>query len=460
LAAKTTGKPRRPKGITTYKAALDFLFSNTNYETARRLRYNEDTFSLDRMHRLLKGVGDPHVKFPSVHVAGTKGKGSTCTMLAEMLTASGYRVGLYTSPHVLDLRERICVNGQMISEAAVTRLMAKIAPVVKRMVDDPPTFFEIFTALAFMHFVVSRVDMAVVETGLGGRLDSTNVLKPEAVGITSISIDHQRQLGESLAKIAKEKAGIFKQGVPAVSVLQESEAMRVLKTEANRVGAPLLFAGRDIDFSYRFESSRGLGPHNRVCLTTPTSSYEHLAVPLLGEHQAINCGLALSLLDCLKRRGFKIDDARAVAGLAKTKLPGRMEIVHQNPRVLIDGAHNAASMRACIQATGQHIPYDSLVVIFGCCADKDVEGMLQQLQYGADKVIFTRINSPRSALSEDLAHRYTEICGKMCQTALSLREALRVAHTAVSTGDLILIVGSFYLVGEAKQLFLAEPSII
>ena len=442
--------------IRTYKSALSFLFSNTNYESARRVRYNGDTFSLERMELLLKGLKDPHKKLTAVHVAGTKGKGSTCTMLAEMLRANGYRVGLYTSPHVMDIRERICINGRMISEAATTRLVRAAAPVVKRMQDDPPTFFEILTALAFMHFVNEKVDFAVIETGLGGRLDSTNVLEPEAVGISSISLDHQQQLGITLGKIAEEKAGIFKEGVPAVSVMQEGEAMRVLRREANRVGSPIRFTGDEIDYSCRFESSRTWGPHNRICLTTSTSRFEHLRVPLLGEHQALNCGLALSLLDCLKTRGFEIDDERAMAGLAKTTLPGRMELIWNDPRVLVDGAHNAASIRALIQATGQHIPYDSMVVIFGCCEDKDVDGMLRELQYGADKVVFTRVNSPRAMFPDDLAARYTEICGKMCQTAMTLGEALRIARPAVGNEDLICVTGSFYLVGEAKERFAKE----
>ena len=209
---------RKSRAISTYKAALDFLFSNTNYESAKRLRYNQDTFNLERMHKLLRYVGNPHKKLAAVHIAGTKGKGSTCIMLSEMLISNGYKVGLYTSPHVLSLKERICVNGKMISEAAMVRHVRKIAPVVKKMEDDPPTFFEIMTAIAFMHFVAQNVDLAVIETGLGGRLDSTNVLNPEAVGITSISLDHHMQLGGDITKIAKEKAGIFKNGVPAVSV--------------------------------------------------------------------------------------------------------------------------------------------------------------------------------------------------------------------------------------------------
>ncbi len=454
-SAKTVTKRRQP-AIRTYKAALSFLFSNTNYETAKRLRYNEDTFSLTRMRHFLKEIGNPEKKLHTVHIAGTKGKGSTCTMLAEMLIANGYKVGMYTSPHVLDLRERIQINGKMISEAAMVRLVRKVAPVIKKMADDAPTFFEILTGIAFMHFKDSKVDLSVIETGMGGRLDSTNVIKPEVVGITSISLDHQAQLGRTLGNIAREKAGIFKQGVPAVSVMQDAEAMKVLRKEAIQVGTPLQFTGKDIDFSCRFESSRSLGPHNRICVSTGTSKFEHLPVPAFGRHQAVNCGLALSLLSCLKERGFDIDDARAVIGLAKTNLPGRMELVSTDPRIMVDGAHNSASIRALIEATGQHIPYDSMVVIFGCCADKDVDGMLRQLQFGADKVIFTRVNSPRSAYPEDLAQKYTELCGKMCQVASNLPEALEIAKPAITTGDLICITGSFYLVGEAKVLFNEE----
>lgn len=455
-----SNKTKRVPGLSTYKAALAFLFSNTNYESAKRYNYNEKTFGLKRMQKLLKAVDCPHEKLASVHVAGSKGKGSTCTMLSQMLTETGYKVGLYTSPHVINLRERIRVKGNMISEAGMIRMVKQIAPVVRSMSDDPPSFFEILTAMAFMHFVKEKVDIAVVETGLGGRLDSTNILKPEVVGITNISIDHHRQLGSTITKIAKEKAGILKKGVQAISVMQDSEAMKVLKKEAEEVGAPLSFTGKDIDFSYRFESSRSLGPHSRICLTTPTSRFEHLPVPLYGKHQAVNCGLALSLLDGLKNRGFAVDDTKALNGLAKTELPGRMEIISQEPRILVDGAHNAASIRVLIQATGQHIPYDSMVVIFGCCEDKDVDGMLRELQFGADKVIFTRVNSPRSVYPDDLAQKYTEICGKMCQTAPNLSKAIQVALPAITTGDLICVTGSFYLVGEAKELIAKTPVLV
>jgi dihydrofolate synthase/folylpolyglutamate synthase len=447
-------KFRGKKPFRSYKEAIGYLFAQTDYEKQEHLRYNITTFSLKRMEKLLSLLGNPHRKIHTAHIAGTKGKGSTATMLAKMLEANGYKVGLYTSPHLVHLHERIAVNSQMISEKEMYHLLNRVhGPLEKMAKDDPPTFFEIMTALAFLHFADTKVDIGVIETGLGGRLDSTNVIEPKVVGITSLSIDHQAQLGQTIDCIAKEKAGIFKRGVPAVTVQQDPNAMRVLKSEAEAVKAPLSVTGIDIDFSHRFETSREDGPHTRVCLTTPTSKFEHLRVPLHGKHQAINCGLALAMLDKLKSSGYKIDNGKAMEGLSKVSLPGRMEMICDDPRIMIDAAHNAASIKALIYAVGQNIPYDSMVVIFGCNSDKDIRGILENLQYGADKVIFTRSNSPKAASPQELADMYTEICGKMCQTALGLGEALALAKGAVSREDLILITGSFYLIGQAKIRF-------
>ena len=455
--AKTSSKVEKVRLVRqfkTIKQALEYLFSRTDYEKQTRLRYNVTTFSLERMERLLSLVGNPHKKLATAHIAGTKGKGSTATMLARMLEANSYTVGLYTSPHVVDLHERIAINGKNITDSELLGLINRIyAPVEKMAKDGTPTFFEIFTAMAFMYFVDKKVDIAVIETGLGGRLDSTNVIEPAVVGITSISIDHQNLLGSTIDSIAREKAGVIKKGVPVVSVPQDPAAMKELKKAATAAKAPFMVTGKDIDFSYRFESSREHGPHTRICLTTPTSKFEHLRVPLPGEHQAINCGLAIAMLDMLKAGGYKIDDNKAAEGLKNIQMPGRMEIISHDPRILIDAAHNAASIKALIAAIGQHIPYDSMIVIFGCGQDKDIRGMLEQLQYGADKMIFTRSNSPKAVYPQDLADMYTEICGKMCQTAMSLGEALRIASSVISKEDLICITGSFYLVGQAKIMF-------
>jgi len=457
-SSKVTAVKAR-KAFANYKEAIAYLFDRTDYEKEEHVRYNVTTFSLERMEKLLSLVGDPHKKIKTVHIAGTKGKGSTATMLAKMLESNGLTVGLYTSPHLVHLHERIVVNSQMISESEMLGLINRIyAPVEKLSKTDPPTFFEIMTALAFMHFVDRKIDIGVIETGMGGRLDSTNVIQPEVVGITSLSIDHKMQLGDTLDRIAMEKAGVFKRGVPAVTVEQEPLAMNVLKAQATAIKAPLSVTGADIDFSYRFETSREHGPHTRICLTTPTSKFEHLRVPLHGRHQAINCGLALALLDKLKASGYSIDNDKAAEGLHQVKLAGRMEMICEDPRIMIDGAHNAASIRALIHAIGQNIPYDSMVVIFGCNNDKDIAGMLAELQYGADKVIFTRSNSVKATSPQDLADAYTELCGKMCQSASCLGEALQLARSAIGREDLICITGSFYLIGQAKMRF--QPRVI
>jgi dihydrofolate synthase/folylpolyglutamate synthase len=261
------------------------------------------------------------------------------------------------------------------------------------------------------------------------------------------------QLGNTIDSIAREKAGVFKTGVPVVTVQQEPAAMQVLKSHANAVKAPLSVTGVDIDFSHRFETSREHGPHTRICLTTPTSKFEHLRVPLHGRHQAINCGLALAMLDKLKSAGYSIDNEKAIDGLNKVSLSGRMEMICDDPRIMIDGAHNAASIQALMQAIGQHIPYDSMVVIFGCNNDKDIKGMLHNLQYGADKVIFTRSNSVKAMSPQILTDMYAEMSGKMCQAADSLGEALQVAKSAITKEDLICVTGSFYLIGQAKMRF-------
>lgn len=452
VKAPPKSQQRDDGSIRTFRSALNYLNTVTDYEKMSRVGYNHTNFNLSRMNRLLATLDNPHKQFRSVHIAGTKGKGSTASMVAHMLGNCGYAVGLYTSPHVTDVRERIAVNGQMISESDFTRLVGKLQPVVRKMAGDQPTFFEIITALAFLYFVERKVEIAVVEAGLGGRLDSTNVLKPEACAITSISLDHVQQLGGTLTQIAEEKAGIFKTGIPVVSAPQPRDVKKTLRAAADRVRVPLRFTGDEIEFSYRFESSRLFGPHTRVSLTTKQSRFEHLHVPLIGEHQAINCGVALGVVDALKERGFAIDDQKAIEGLSKVRLPGRLEMICEEPRIIVDGAHNAASVEAVMRAIGQNISYDSMVVIFGCQTDKDIMGMIDHVQLGADKVIFTQSRSPRAADPAELAIMYNERCGKMSQVASNLEEALAIADRAVGREDLICITGSFYIVGEAKRV--------
>ena len=449
--SKRARRAGRGTPIRNYRAALNFLKSKTNYENMVRVGYNSSNFNISRMLRILSRLGNPHRACKTVHIAGTKGKGSTAHMVAAMLRKSGYRTGLYTSPHFLDLRERISVDNRLVTESEFARLIAKIAPVAGKLAKDKPTFFDLMTTAAFLHFANKKVDIAVIETGLGGRLDSTNVVRPEVCGITSISYDHMAQLGTTLEAIAEEKAGIFKPGVPVISAPQPPGVKRVLREQAAKTGCPLSFVGGDLEFSYRFECSRISGPHTRVCMATPTARFDHIRVPLLGEHQAHNCGVALGIVDALQQRGMEIGPQNAIDGLAEVKVQGRLETIRQLPHTIVDAAHNAASVRALMRAIGQNVGYDSMVVIFGCSADKDVDGMLDQLQIGADKVIFTSTGTPRSMDPHELLARFQEKSFKMAMVEETLLGAYRTACNCVTREDLICITGSVHLVGYAKQ---------
>jgi dihydrofolate synthase/folylpolyglutamate synthase len=442
---------RQPPEITTYTSAVRHLYDQVNFERMRVFRYDESMFKLDRTRELLEALGNPHEQIRTVHVAGTLGKGSTTAMVASMLQGCGYGVGHYTSPHLTDVRERIAINRQQISRNDFTEVMKQTTAAAAKLGIEP-TFFELLTAMAFKYFADQAVDIAVIETGLGGRLDATNVVTPEVTLITRIDYDHMHILGQSLAEIAREKAGIFKRRVPALTVEQPPEVEEVLREVAEKLAVPLRIVNKDIEFSYRFGASGDLGPHTRVCVLTGNSQFMHLPVPLPGEHQAFNCGLALASIDVLKGSGFSFPEVPLNAGLAATDTPGRMEIVWNQPRILIDGAHNPAAIAALMRCAGAYVPYDSMICVFGCCEDKDIPAMLDRLALGGDKVIFTRARAtPRAAEPEELHRLFTERSGKMSQVASTLPQALDLATRAVGRDDLICITGSFYLVGEARK---------
>lgn len=442
-------------------AANRWLLERTDVERINPSRLAADTMKLDRMHRLMELLGNPHRAFKSVHVAGTKGKGSTCEMTAAMLEGCGYTVGLYTSPHLMDIRERIRLNRTVITEKDFIAAAQKLAEAEHQLTEQEgePTFFELTTAMAFVYFAEQAVDVAVVEVGLGGRLDSTNVLTPEVTAIANISLDHTQILGATVEKIAREKAGIFKPGAAAVTVAQKPGVIEALKQEAEKAGTTLSVLGQEVEYSSRFEA-RGkpgavgiaAGPHMVVSVSGARATFEHLVVPLRGEHQAMNCGLALAILDALNERGFRTPEDRVTRGLGTVKLPGRMEMVKSSPRVMVDGAHNAESVRCLMKAVSATVAYDSLVVVFGCAADKDLDGMLAEVSQGADKVIFTRSGNTRAADPRELARKFTEASGKMCQTAPDATAALELAKRAVGREDLIVVTGSFYLVSDVRRL--------
>jgi dihydrofolate synthase/folylpolyglutamate synthase len=443
--------------LSTMAEAMEFLYQRVNVERQRMTSLDPDVFKLDRMRALAEALGNPQRDFKSVHVAGSKGKGSVCEMVASIMQGCGYATGLYTSPHLVDLRERVRLNQVLIPEG---EFLDGLAFVADRATDPAfeaqhgaATFFEIVTLLSFVYFARQAVDLAVLEVGLGGRLDATNIVTPEVCAITSIQLEHTNILGDTHEKIAREKAGIMKPGVPCITIPQRPGVLEVFREVANATNAPLLVVGEDIDFSYRMEGTPELGHHARVVLSTQRSNFEHIAVPLKGEHQALNGGLALAVVDRLRERGFDTPEGKVAQGLAKTPNLGRLEIVRTRPRVVVDGAHNPESVGALMKALGQNLKYDSLVVVFGCAADKNIVGMLRMLAHGADKVIFTKAdNNARAVEPRDLQRRFQELSPKMALTAPTVAEALRTAMRAVHPDDLICCTGSFYVAGEAKKL--------
>ncbi len=453
------GSGRGEPVFASYQPAVQWLTDRVNYERIRPNRVDPKVFKLDRMRVLLAELGDPHRAFRSVHVAGSKGKGSVVEMAASMLGACGYTTGVYTSPHLVDLRERIRIGRDMIPYAAFAEIMGRC----KRAADAMPremveeggeaTFFELMTCAAFCWFAEQAVDIAVVEVGLGGRLDCTNVLTPEVCGLTEIQLEHTQILGDTVEAIAAEKAGIMKPGIEAISVPQREEVLEVFRRRAAEAGATLSVLGRDIDFTQRFEASPDLGPHARVSVTSERSAYEHLPVPLKGEHQAHNCGLALALLDRLRARGFALPERDVARGLAAAPTTGRLEQVWDRPRIFVDGAHTAESIAALVRAAGAHLRYDSMVCVFGCAADKNIDGMLDEVGRGADKIIFTKsLSNPRACDPHELERRFGDERGKMAQVVPDLKDAINTAARAVGRDDIILITGSFYLAGDAKKL--------
>jgi len=471
LASSSPEGTPKPAGVSKvgqaaepYEQVMAQLRARMNIEAVRPAQVDRDhAFDLNRMRALMLALGSPQTSFRTIHIAGSKGKGSVSEMLASCLTACKYTVGLYTSPHLIDLRERIRLQGSMIPRPDFARTIAH----VMRVADELPkglqgaTHFEILTASAFAYFAEQAVDYAVIEVGMGGEFDATNLIQPDVSVITALQLEHVELLGGTLASIAKAKAGIMKPGVPCYTIDQPPEAMAVLQSTADRVGCQLRVLGKNVDFSCRLSTSVQHGPHAKVCLTGKKSLFEHIVVPLIGEHQAPNCGLVLGVLDALREKGVSCPDGLVAEGLRRTPLNGRLEKVAEGPPIYIDGAHNPESVKAVVRAVAAHLRPDSLVVVFGCASDKDVAKILPGIASGADKVIFTRAEgSDRSVDPRELQRKFAEISSRMSQVGPTLKDAIQLAKRAVARGDIILITGSFLLAGQAKKLLLAEADTV
>jgi dihydrofolate synthase/folylpolyglutamate synthase len=347
-----------------YSRSLQYVLSFADYERASSSRVKYRDFNLQRVRELLRRLGNPQMAYPSVHIAGTKGKGSTVAMVASILAAAGYKAGQYTSPHLHSMRERIAVNGEPISEQDFAQRVVEMRQVLDAVNADPVlgpiTTFEVMTVMAFLHFRRAGCNIAVVEVGLGGRLDATNVLMPKVCAITNISLDHTEVLGDTLVKIAEEKAGIIKPGVPVVVSAQQPEALAAIARIAQANNAPLVNAGRDVTVELVKRDIEG----QDIRITTPRQTYE-VRLPLLGDFQRENAATAVAICETLTGLGAQIKPEAFARGLARVKWPARVEIIARAPLVIVDGAHNPYSVRRLRDTLQSDFTFNNAHLIFG-----------------------------------------------------------------------------------------------
>jgi dihydrofolate synthase/folylpolyglutamate synthase len=439
----------------TYNQALQYMYSLTNYEIKTAYPYAPQFFDLRRVQRLLDALGNPEKKFKSVHIAGTKGKGSVSAMLASILNAAGYRTGLYTSPHVHSFRERIQVNEAPIPEADFARLAAQLRAIAEA--DKELTTFEVATALAFAYFAEAGIDVAVVEVGLGGRLDATNVILPVVAVISTIGHDHMHILGKTLAQIAGEKAGIIKEGVPVVSAPQLRAALEVIAHTSDQKHAPLHVVSQEWRWRgnhqalecQQFSASRRAGnpaPYGPL-------AYDNLCLPLLGKHQLRNAAVALETIEVLRGAGIAVSEQAVRHGLRRVIWPARFEIMGRNPYFVVDGAHNVDSARVLVRTIREYFPETRPWLVMGILSDKDIPAILHQLLPQAQGVTFVRSHHPRAADPHQLQDEAAGY-GIATEVVEDVGQATREALQRVGPDGLVLATGSFTTAGAAREAWL------
>jgi len=447
--------PRKSR-FRTYEEARRYLFEAIDFEKISKYTYDPATFNLKRTFDLCAAVGDPHLAGRHVHVAGTKGKGSTSIMLAEIIIAHGLRVGLFTSPHLVRVEERIRVNGEMISEDDFLAAMNEIGPYVDTVrahrPKEAPTYWEMLTVIGFLLFREKKTDINIIEVGLGGRLDSTNVIVPRLCVITQIDFDHMDKLGNTIEKIAAEKAGIIKPRIPVVCCRQHhADARDVIERKCSEVGAPLRIAPEPVRIT---DEPGRVGM--RFSLETDRRAYRDLFLPLLGAHQAENAAIAVAAAEELEELGIlRVEPDRVRDALSRTVPEARIQVISENPTVLLDCAHNVVSARALGDVIRKHLSGRRLVLILGMSADKDVDGFLREIVPLADRIVTTKADNPRAAEPAYLLGRVKAFTDAECEAASTSAEALRRARAHLGPDDVLCITGSFYLAGEMKALLQA-----
>lgn len=430
-----------------YDQAEKYILAFANYEKTPGVPYALASYDLRRMDEVLGLLGNPHLVPKTVHITGTKGKGSTAAMIASALNVAGYRTGLYTSPHLITLRERLRVGSRLVSRSELAGITTELKPLIEKVNAEARygrlTTFEILTAIAFVYFQRQNVDYQVLEVGLGGRLDATNVCRPEVCVITSISLDHMDALGDTVAKIAAEKSGIIKPNCVVVTSPQAFEALQVIEAASGRQGAPLVQAGRDIAWEPVSADMKG----QRFIVHGRLADYK-LRIPLLGAHQLENAAVAVGALEALVSRGAAITAGHIARGLARVKWPGRLQVLHDSPWLVADGAHNGYSVEKLAQALRATFNYDRITVVCGMSGDKDLGAIVEKLLTLEGTYVATRADHPRAAAPEKVAAEFARR-GMRVRMAGSVAAALDSALQQAGERDLVCVTGSLFIVAEA-----------
>ena len=445
-----------------YKAALAYIEGFIDYERSPDFSRQARLYNLNRISLLLELLGNPHDRLQVIHIAGSKGKGSTAALIASVLTQAGYKTGLFTSPHLITPRERCRIDGDLISKADVAFYVEKLKPAIETVSTSEfgrVSFFEIYTALAFSYFADKATDFAVIEVGLGGRLDATNVVTPVATVITPIGLEHTAILGETYTEIASEKAEIIKQKCPLALAPQHPEARTVFEKVASERNAPIVepknLVGRDCSASSSrlVRNADGLPVAQEFDVETDSESYPQLTMPLLGHHQFINATTAVTAIECLKQKGYRVPKTSVYAGFKNVQWQGRIQRIRSSPIVVLDGAHSPASMEVLCSTLRQSFRYDRVTFIVSLMRDKNLTAIGNIVSQTADFVIATQVlNNPRVMSAEEILDAWENTCEKIsaCSTP---EKAITRALSGASPTDLICITGSLYLVGQALEIF-------
>lgn len=442
------------KKKSAYENALDYIYSFIDYSLSRNLRYSPEKFNLDRMSRFLELIGNPQNTLKAIHVAGTKGKGSICAILTSILESQGYKTGFYSSPHMIDFAERIRIGDQFISQNEIVDYVEILRPYIEKI--DRISTFEITTAIALKYFMDQSVDFGVIEVGMGGRFDATNLVKPIISVISNISHDHTRILGKTLVKISFEKAGIIKEGVPVVVSNQKKAALLTLEEVARKKNARLINASQI--YKYRIIAKDFAGQQIEI-MNIPNKEKSTFFLRLLGKHQVQNAVTALAVVSELRKQGFHISEKAVNDGLSSVKWPGRFEVVREHPIVVVDSAHNPESFRRLKEAIRDYLENKKITLILGVSEDKDIRSMLTIIKPAITKIIITHSNHPR-ALDEQIIKKISDELGIRNEIIENIEEAIYKSYSRVDHDTAIVAAGSIFIAGAVREYFEDRENLI